>query len=158
MAGKGEVLRKEPSIENRKARHNYTVLDTLETGIVLTGTEVKSIRLAHINFAESFVELSKQDELWLVNSRIEEYFEANRMNHDPTARRKLLAHKSEIGKLRRQIEQKGMTLVPLKLYFKKGRVKILIGVCQGKKTEDKRQTLIDRTHKREIDRLAKGSR
>ncbi len=155
MGPKKEKSNHSPTIENRKARHQYSVLDTLETGIVLTGTEVKAIRLSHVSLGEAFVEISNRGELWLVNARIEEYFEANQFNHSPLAKRKLLAHAHEILKLKRLTEQKGMTLIPLKLYFKKGKVKVLIGICRGKKAEDKRATLIGRTHQREMDRLSK---
>ena len=147
----------EPTVENRKARRDYAVLDTLETGIVLRGTEIKSVRQAHVALGEAFVEVSKRGELWLVNARIDEYFQAGSyFNHAPGSKRKLLAHKHEIAKLQRAVEQKGTTLIPLKLYFVRGRAKILVGLCKGKKDVDKRQTLVDRAHQREVDRISKA--
>ena len=147
----------EPTVENRKARRDYAVLDTLETGIVLRGTEIKSVRESHVSLGEAFVEASKRGELWLVNARIDEYFQAGSyFNHAPGSKRKLLAHKHEIAKLQRAVEQKGTTLIPLKLYFVRGRAKILVGLCKGKKDVDKRQTLVDRAHQREVDRISKA--
>ena len=146
----------EPTVENRKARRDYAVLDTLETGVVLRGTEIKSVRESHVSLGEAFVEVSKRGELWLVNARIDEYFQAGSyFNHAPGSKRKLLAHKHEIAKLQRAVEQKGTTLIPLKLYFVRGRAKILVGLCKGKKDVDKRQTLVDRAHQREVDRISK---
>ena len=157
MADKRQKPDFEPTVENRKARRDYLVLETLETGIVLRGTEIKSVRQAHVALGEAFVEVSKRGELWLVNARIDEYFQAGSyFNHSPGSKRKLLAHKHEIAKLQRAVEQKGMALVPLKLYFVRGRAKILVGLCKGKKMADKRQTLIDREHQRDVDRLSKA--
>ncbi|MGL1903823.1 MAG: SsrA-binding protein SmpB [Fibrobacterales bacterium] len=144
-----------PTIQNRKARHEFFVLETYEVGIVLTGTEVKSIRLGKVVIGDSYVEISSKMELFLINSSIEEYLQGNRYNHNPIRKRKLLAHKHEIEKMHKAKEQKGLTIIPLKLYFKKGKVKFEIGVCRGKNTVDKRQTLKERDQKREAQRAIK---
>jgi SsrA-binding protein len=147
-----------PVIENRKARHDYQVLETLETGIVLCGTEVKAIRDAKLHFTDSWIEVSDRDELWWNGGRIDEFSHGNQFNHVPVRKRKLLANRHEILKLGRQVELKGYTLVPLKLYFVKGWAKLQIGLCKGKDGSDKRQTLVERTHQREMDRSLKGGR
>ncbi|MDR1812025.1 MAG: SsrA-binding protein SmpB [Candidatus Fibromonas sp.] len=130
------------AIHNRKASHQYEVLDCFETGIALVGSEVKSIRAGHISLGESWVEVSESGELWLVGAHINEYSQANQFNHIPARRRKLLAHKHEIEKMQKAIEIKGLTIIPLKLYFKKRKAKLEIAICRGKKQHDKRQDLI----------------
>ncbi len=144
-----------PTIQNRKARHEFSVLETYEVGIVLTGTEVKSIRLSQVVIADAYIEISKKMELYLINSSIEEYLQGNQFNHNPTRKRKLLAHKHEIEKMHKAKEQKGLTIIPLKLYFKKGKVKFEIAICRGKNVADKRQTVKEREQKREAQRAIK---
>ncbi len=137
--------------ENRKARHDYTVLETVECGIVLTGTEVKSARRGGISLAGSFAAVLK-GELWLVGADISSYEYGNRFNHDPKQNRKLLVHAREISQLRMKSEAKGLTLVPLKAYLKRGKVKVEIGVCRGKAVHDKRDALKRKALKRELER------
>jgi SsrA-binding protein len=137
--------------QNRSARHEYEVLDSLECGIVLVGSEVKSLRKGKVSLEEAYGRI-KGDEVWLVGCDIPEYFEASRFNHDPKRPRKLLLHRREIRKFAGKAYEKGFTLVPLKLYFKEGRAKLLLGVCRGKKLYDKRETLKKATMQRDIDR------
>lgn len=141
--------------ENRKARFNYEVLDTLETGLVLTGTEVKSLRAGHANIQESYASL-EGGEIWLINSYLPEYLQGNRFNHEPRRRRKLLLNKREMAKLGQAVDREGMTMVPLKIYFNdQGRAKLLLAVARGKKLHDKRETEKQRDWNREKSRLLK---
>ena len=141
--------------ENRKARFNYEVVDTFETGLVLTGTEVKSLREGHANIQESYASV-EGGELWLINSYLPEYLQGNRFNHEPRRRRKLLVSKRERAKLGQNIEREGMTLVPLKIYFNdRGRAKLLLAIARGKKLHDKRETEKQRDWAREKGRLLK---
>jgi SsrA-binding protein len=141
--------------ENRKARFSYEILDTVEAGLVLTGTEVKSLRRGQANIQDSYAS-AEGGEIWLINSYLPEYFEANRFNHEPRRRRKLLLKKREMARLRQSVEREGMTMVPLKIYFNdKGRAKVLIGVARGKKLHDKRETEKQRDWAREKGRLLK---
>ncbi|MFC3209159.1 MAG: SsrA-binding protein SmpB [Mesorhizobium sp.] len=141
--------------ENRKARFNYEVLDTLEAGLVLSGTEVKSLRGGHANIQESYASF-EDGEIWLINSYLPEYLQANRFNHEPRRRRKLLVSKREMARLSQSIEREGMTLVPLKIYFnERGRAKLLLAVARGKKLHDKRETEKQRDWNREKGRLLK---
>lgn len=137
--------------ENRKARHNYFIHETYEAGIALTGTEVKSIRIGRANLQDSFARVDK-GELLLYSMHISPYEQGNRFNHDPLRTRKLLMHRREINKLIGQTREKGFTLVPLKLYFKRGRVKVELGLASGKKLYDKRAATAARDAKREMDR------
>lgn len=140
---------------NRLAYHEYTVLEKFEAGIALQGTEVKSIRTSSaISLKESYVDFSK-GEAWLVGSRISPYLQGNRNNHTPDRPRRLLLHRSELHKLARQVEEKGMTVVPLAAYFKKGKVKIEIGLCRGKHLYDKRESIRKREADREVERAVK---
>lgn len=123
--------------ENRKARHEYHVLDSLECGIVLVGSEVKSLRNGTVALSEAYAKV-RNDEVWLINCDIPEYLEANRFNHKPKRERKLLLHRREIQRFAGRAYEKGLTLVPLKMYFKEGKAKILIGLCKGKQEFDKR--------------------
>jgi len=123
--------------ENRKARHDYHVLDSLECGIVLVGSEVKSLRNGAVALSEAFGKV-KNGEVWLVNCDIPEYAEANRFNHKPKRERKLLLHRREIQRFAMRAYEKGLTLVPLKMYFKEGKAKVLLGLCKGKQDFDKR--------------------
>src|SRR5215469_1001373 len=126
--------------ENRKARFNYSIEDTVEAGLALTGTEVKSIRSGKSTIAESYAD-SRDGEIWLINANIPEYLQANRFNHEPKRPRKLLLHKKQINKLMGAVEREGMTLIPLKLYINgRGRAKVLLTVAKGKILNDTRET------------------
>jgi SsrA-binding protein len=138
--------------ENRKARHDYTVLETIECGIVLTGTEVKSVRHGEVSLAGSYAAVLK-GELWLLGCDIAAYKFGNRFNHEPKSQRKLLVHAKEVEDLRLRTEAKGLTLVPLKMYLKGGRVKVAIGVCRGKQLHDKRDALKQKALKRDLERV-----
>jgi SsrA-binding protein len=152
MAAKPE-LRLKLVADNRKARFNYAIGDTFEAGIVLTGSEVKSLRAGRATIAESYAD-ARGGELWLINSNIPEYLQASRFNHAPKRARKLLLQKREINRLVGAVEREGMTIVPLKLYFnEKGRAKIEIALARGKKLHDKRETLKKRSWERERGRL-----
>jgi len=141
--------------ENRKARFSYEVLDTIEAGLVLTGTEVKSLRQGQANIQDSYASV-EGGEIWLINSYLPEYLQANRFNHEPRRRRKLLLNKREMAKLSQSIEREGMTLVPLKIYFNdQGRAKLLLAVGRGKKLHDKRESEKQRDWSREKGRLMK---
>ncbi len=142
-----------PVIENRKARHDYAISDTIEVGMVLRGSEVKVLRDGKASLAEGYVRLEEgKRALWLIGVNIPEYAPSAGLGHLPTRKRKLLAHRREITKLAREVDQKGTTLVPLKLYFKDGYAKLLIGVARGKTHSDKRDVLRDKATRREIDR------
>lgn len=142
--------------DNRKARFNYAIDDTVEAGIALTGTEVKSIRNGKATIAESYAD-AKDGEIWLVNANIPEYLQANRFNHAPKRPRKLLLHKKQINKLVGAIERQGMTLIPLKLYFnERGRLKVELALARGKKLHDKRETEKNRDWNREKSRLLRA--
>lgn len=141
--------------KNRNAYHDYHVLEKYEAGISLLGTEVKSIRMkSAISLKEAYVDFIRE-EAWLVGARISPYEHGNINNHIPDRPRKLLLHKREVNKLARQVEEKGMTVVPLMVYFKKGKVKIEIGLCRGKHLYDKRETLKKRETDREMERAMK---
>ena len=141
--------------ENRKARHRFEVLETLECGIALVGSEVKSLRTGRVSLDESYGRV-RGGEVWLVGCDIPEYFEANRMNHDPKRPRKLLLHRIEIRKFAGQAHEKGLTLVPLKMYFKSGCAKLLLGLCRGKKLHDKREALRKADSQRDVRRAMRG--
>ncbi|EFD94111.1 SsrA-binding protein [Megasphaera lornae] len=143
--------------ENRKARHDYFIHDTYEAGIALTGTEVKSLRCGRVNVKDSFCRL-EGGEVWLEAMHISPYEQGNRFNHDPLRTRKLLLHKYEILKLIGKVKEKGYTLIPLNLYFKKGRVKVTVALVTGKKLYDKRQASAEKEAKREMDRRLKERR
>ncbi|MGB8510809.1 MAG: SsrA-binding protein SmpB [Pyrinomonadaceae bacterium] len=135
-------------VANRAAFHEYHIFDKYEAGIMLTGTEVKSVRAGHIQLKESYVSV-REGEAWLFNAHISHYSHGNRENHDPVRMRKLLLHRREIGKLEAETTVKGMTLVVTRVYLKRGRVKFEIGVARGKKLYDKRETEMRRTVDRE---------
>lgn len=145
-----------PTINNRKARHDFNVEETYEAGIVLKGTEVKSLRQGKASFTDSFAYL-QDGEIWLRELYIKPYEHGSYYNHDPRRPRKLLLHKKEIRELDKAIQQKGYTLVPLKLYFKHGNAKVLIGVAKGKKQYDKRDSIKEKDVKRQIERNVKGN-
>lgn len=137
--------------QNRRAFHDYFIEEQLETGIVLSGTEIKSIREGKATISEAYVRI-QNGELWLIGSHITPYSHGSWTNHDPDRPRKLLAHGREIDELRRSIEQKGLTVVPLRIRLKNGRAKVDIGVARGKKLYDKRQASAERDAKRSMDR------
>ena len=139
---------------NRKARHEYTILQTYEAGIVLQGTEVKALRQGKANLVDSYANL-KNGELWLFSAHISEYTQGNINNHEPTRPRKLLLNSSEIRKLIGKVKEKGLTLVPLRLYFKGGKVKVELALAKGKKVYDKRHALAKKDFQREQERRIK---
>jgi SsrA-binding protein len=136
---------------NRSARHEYEVLETLECGIVLVGSEVKSLRTGRMSLDEAYARM-KEGEVWLIGCDIPEYVQANQFNHKPRRPRKLLLHRREIKKIAGKAYEKGHTLVPLKMYFKEGRAKLLLGVCRGKKMHDKRESMKKADVKRDLAR------
>ena len=137
--------------QNRRARHDYEVLETLECGIALVGSEVKSLRNGKLSLDEAYGRL-KAGEVWLYGCDIPEYVQANRFNHDPRRPRKLLLHRREIDKFASKAFEKGLTLVPLKMYFHRGRAKVLMGICRGRRQYDKREKLKKATMEREMQR------
>ena len=139
---------------NREARFNYFIQEEFECGIVLTGTEIKAIREGKVNLKDSYAKI-RNNEVYLLNTHISEYKEGNIFNHDPRRTRKLLLHKREILKLRDKVDQEGLTLVPLKLYMQKNKVKILLGLCKGKKLYDKRDVAAKKEANRNIEREMK---
>ena len=142
-------------IVNRKAKFDYQIISEIEAGIVLTGTEIKSIRNGKANIKDCYG-IIKDNEVFLLNMHISQYEQGNIFNHDETRTRKLLLHKKEILKLNDAIRLQGYTLVPLKLYFKKNKAKILLGLCKGKKTYDKRETIKQRDINREVQKQLKN--
>ena len=141
-------------VQNRRARHDYQVLDTFEAGIELRGTEVKSLRAGQMTLKDCYADI-QQGQMFLVGAHINPYEQGNIYNHDPERPRKLLMHKAEIERLGSQIAEKGLTLIPLRVYFKNGRAKVELGLCRGKQTHDKRATIREREAKREMDRAIK---
>ena len=141
--------------ENRKARFDYFIEDKYECGIVLEGTEVKSVKNGNISFPDAFAEITN-GEVWVKNFHISEYSFSSIFNHDPDRPKKLLLHKEEIKRLTRRVEEKGCTLIPLDFYLKDGRVKVTLGVCKGKKMYDKRAAIKDRDVQRDIQREFAG--
>jgi len=141
--------------QNRRASHDYFIVDTVEAGLALTGTEVKSLRQGKASLAEAYATV-EGNEAFVRQLHIPPYVQGNRWNPDPVRMRKLLLHRAEIVKLKEAVEQKGQTIVPLKLYFARGYAKLLIGVGKGKKTHDKRHAIAERDAKREIDRAKRG--
>jgi len=142
---------------NRRARHEYEILETVEAGLVLRGTEVKSLRDGLVNFKDSYASV-RNGEGWLLGCHISPYSHGTDANHDPERDRKLLLHKKEIARLSGKISEKGLTLVPLRLYFKGGRAKVELGLARGKKLHDKRATLREREARREMDKTARAAR
>ncbi|MCL4794067.1 MAG: SsrA-binding protein SmpB [Bryobacteraceae bacterium] len=139
-AGKSSAEGVKPVADNRKAFHDYFILEKYEAGLVLTGTEIKSARTGKVQLRDSFAEV-EGGEAWLKNAHFSPYSHGNIWNHEPTKKRKLLLHKSEIEKLFGKVREKGLTLIPLRLYLKNGRLKCEIGVCKGKKLHDKREAI-----------------
>ena len=143
--------------ENRRARYDYELLERVEAGIVLTGTEVKSLRDGRVTLAQAYADV-RDGEVWLLGAEIAEYAQGNNANHEPKRERKLLLKRSEIASLVGKVREKGQTIVPTRLYFKDGRVKIEIALARGKEKGDKRRTLVERDAKRDIDRALKSRR
>ena len=141
-------------IVNRRARFDYSIEEEYEAGIVLTGTEIKSVRNGHCNIKDSYG-IVRNHEVFLLNMHIDPYKEGNIFNHQETRNRKLLLHKKEIKKIEQAIEMQGLTLVPLKLYFKENKLKVLLGICRGKKIFDKRETMKERDIQRDVEKNLK---
>lgn len=142
--------------DNRRARHEYEILEVFEAGIELQGTEVKSMRGGKANLQDAFARIEK-GELWLYNCHVAPYDFGNRFNHDPLRKRRLLMHKNQIRKIHQQIKEKGLTLIPLKLFFKRNLVKVDLALAKGKHLFDKREAITKRDTKRQLDRLVKQS-
>ena len=150
-------MKKTVNIKNNRARFEFEILDQFTAGIVLTGTEIKSIRNNKASIAESFCEFNEKEELFAVNMYIEEYAFGTRFNHRPRGSRKLLLNRKELKKLNKEVKNTGLTIIPLKLYInEKGFAKILIALAKGKKLYDKRETIKDRDNKRDLDRVKKS--
>ena len=149
-------MQKNINIQNKKARFQYEILDKYTAGIVLTGTEIKSIRSGKASIAESFCEFNEKGELFVVNMTIEEYLYGTYYNHKPKAIRKLLLNKKELKKLNKEVQNTGLTIIPLRLFInEKGYAKLVIALAKGKKLYDKRETIKDRDNKRNLDRIKK---
>jgi len=145
------------NIRNKKARFEYEILDTYTAGIQLTGTEIKSIRASKARITESFCEFNDAGELFVINMFIEEYINGNIYNHKPKSERRLLLNKNELKKLRKEVQNVGLTIIPLKLFITdKGWAKLHIALCKGKKLYDKRENIKDRDNKRNLDRIKKN--
>jgi SsrA-binding protein len=150
------TMQKPINIQNKKARFEYDILEVYTAGIVLTGTEIKSVRASKASIAESFCEFNDRGELFAINMTIEEYAFGNYYNHKPKAERKLLLNKRELKKLAKDVETKGLTIIPLKLFInEKGLAKLDVALAKGKKLYDKRETIKDRDNKRDMDRIKK---
>src|ERR671937_741502 len=143
--------------DNRRARHDYHLLDRLEAGIALTGTEVKSLREGRVQLGQAYADV-RDGEVWLVGAHISEYAQGNIANHDPDRDRKLLLHRREIASLIGKVRERGLTLVPTKLYFKDGRAKVELDLARGKETRDKRRDIARRDAERQIERALKSRR
>lgn len=157
MAAKPDPDAETNICRNRRALHDYEVHDTLECGVVLVGTEVKSLRAGYGNLEDAYAKIDR-GELWLVGAEIPEYTFGNRLNHKPKRDRKLLLHRREIAKFAEKADQKGFTLVPLRMYFKRGKAKVEVAVGRGKRAHDKRETLKQKDAQREIDRAMSRKR
>ncbi len=143
--------------ENRRARHDYQLLDRFEAGIVLTGTEVKSLREGRVTLAQAYADV-RDDEVWLIGADIATYDQGNIANHEPARDRKLLLHRGEIASLIGKVRERGQTLVPTRLYFKDGKVKVELALARGKEKTDKRRDIAARDAQRQIERALKGRR
>ncbi len=152
-------MQKNINIKNKKARFEYEILDKYIAGIVLTGTEIKSIRQSKASISESFCEFNDQGELFAINMTIQEYTHGSHYNHQPKSERKLLLNKNELRKLHKEVKNVGLTIVPLRLFINnKGYAKMEIALVKGKKLHDKRETIKDRDNKRDLDRIKKSFR
>lgn len=145
-----------PTIRNRRARHDYFVLSTVEAGIVLEGCEVKSIRQGNASLAEAYARIDETGEAWLIGMHVSPYRQTTQPSPSPTRPRKLLLSRQELRRLRREVEHRGRTLVPLDLHFTRGRVKVELGLCVGKKLHDKRETIMARDQERQAQREFAG--
>ncbi|MCR4405716.1 MAG: SsrA-binding protein SmpB [Anaerolineae bacterium] len=139
---------------NRKARHDYHIVESFEVGIVLTGSEIKSIRAGRVNLRDSYA-IVRDGELWLINSHIAPYDPASRQNHEPRRHRKLLMHRHQINRLAGQVQERGYTLIPLRMYLRGGRAKVELALARGKRQYDKRETIAKREADRQIERALK---
>jgi SsrA-binding protein len=157
MASQAAETQNRTIATNRRARHDYEILETVEVGIALRGTEVKSLRQGQINFKDSYATVRNR-EVWLVGCHISPYSHGTDANHDPERDRKLLLHRREIERLTGKTAERGLTLVPLRLYFKEGRAKLEVGLARGKKLHDKRSALREREVRREMDKAVRASR
>lgn len=157
MAEVGRKLAQKFVAVNRRARHDYEVLDTIEAGVVLVGPEVKSLRQGKASLSDAYA-VVRRGELWLLNAHVSPYEQAGRENPNPRRERKLLAHRAEISRLAGQVAERGLTLVPLSLYFKDGRLKVELALARGKRTVDKRDSIREREQEREIDRAMRRGR
>jgi SsrA-binding protein len=166
MAKKSATKKEQPSVPttqvpikviaiNRQAYHDYEVERTIEAGIALVGTEIKSIREGRVALRNAYA-IARQGEIWLENAHIAPYEHGNRYNHEPLRTRKLLLHRREIEQIMARVTTKGLTLIPLKLYLKRGRAKIELGLCRGKKLYDKREAIAERDVKRDLARIVRG--
>lgn len=144
-----------PSVDNRRARYEYHILESMEAGLVLTGTEIKSIRAGGVSLSEAYARI-RDGELWLLSMHIPPYKQGSFSNHEPNRPRKLLMHKEQIDRLKGRAAEKGLTIVPLRMYFTRGKVKVEIGLAKGKKMWDKRAAETERDVKRELARHARG--
>jgi SsrA-binding protein len=149
------AVNRSPSVDNRRARYEYHILESMEAGLVLTGTEIKSIRAGGVSLSEAYARI-RDGELWLLSMHIPPYKEGSFANHEPTRPRKLLMHKEQIERLKARASEKGLTIVPLRMYFTRGKVKVEIGLAKGKKMWDKRAAEAERDSKRELARHARG--
>ncbi|MDF7808447.1 SsrA-binding protein SmpB [Pontiellaceae bacterium B12219] len=160
MAGKNKKKKNDPGsgvlATNRKALHDFQILEKLEAGMVLTGTEVKSCKQGHVSIQEGYIHIDERLEAWLVGSTVQPYEQGNIFNHTQTRERKLLLHRKEIERLYAKTREKGLTIVPLKLYLSKGNVKLRIGLAKGKNVVDKRETLKERESKRDTQRAMRN--
>ncbi|NLP05182.1 SsrA-binding protein SmpB [Candidatus Fermentibacteria bacterium] len=150
-------MTRETTARNRKAWHDYEVLESLEVGIVLAGSEIKSIRDGRVYLTGSYAQFDDEGELWAIQMHVGEYPQA-RDNHDPHRPRKLLAHRRELLRLRRRVEEKGLTLIPLDVHFSRGRAKILLGLCRGKRQHDRREDMAKRDDERRMQAVMKSRR
>jgi SsrA-binding protein len=141
--------------QNRRARHEYAIDEVIEAGLVLTGTEIKSIRAGHVSLAEAYARIER-GEAWLIGAHIAPYAQGNRFNHEPTRTRKLLLHRDQIAELIGRTQAKGQTLVPLRLYLRNGVAKLELGIARGKKAHDRRREIADRDQRRELEREVKA--
>jgi SsrA-binding protein len=139
---------------NRRARHEYAIEETLEAGLVLTGTEIKSIRAGKVNLSDAYARIER-GEAWLIGAHIAPYEQGNRYNHEPLRTRKLLLHRDQIAELAGRVNTRGLTLVPLRLYIRDGHAKLELGIARGKKAHDKRRTIAERDQRRELERELK---
>ena len=153
--GAAQPVNRSPSIDNRRARYEYHILESMEAGLVLTGTEIKSIRAGGVSLNEAYARI-RDGELWLLSMHIPPYKEGSFSNHEPNRPRKLLMHKEQIARLKGRASEKGLTIVPLRMYFTRGKVKVEIGLAKGKKMWDKRAAETVRDVKRELARHARG--